>query len=324
MTKIAAARRKSLAEKGEGLQKTLARFLERLHLAGRSPRTIETYGMYLRFFVAWLGSERVESFGRLAASHLHRFQADLAARPGQNGGTLSAAARSIAGAALVGLVRFLRKEGLMKEDLSGAILRPRVPRKLPDKVLTVRQMERLLGAPGLEKPVELRDRALMELLYATGVRQSEALSLGLEDVDLGEGEVRVKRGKGGNGRVVPLCRESVGVLQAYLSEARPILTAKGDSGHFFVSYTGRKLTPTSMRERFQRYAAQAGIRKRVGFHTFRHSLATHLMKRGVGLRYIQELLGHASIQSTQIYTRVVAGDLKEAHAKYHPRERMNV
>jgi len=181
---------------------------------------------------------------------------------------------------LVTFAKWLVHAGLVSRDPREGVTLPRVARKLPDNVLTVREMTRLLSAPRLDDPVELRNRALMELLYATGLRQTEALDLKVEDVDLGEGEVLVRRGKGGKGRIVPLCRESRGVLAAYLAEVRPKLVAARDSGYFFVSKRGRRVDASHAMKMFKRYAASSGIKRPVGFHTFRHSVATHLMQRG--------------------------------------------
>jgi integrase/recombinase XerD len=322
---IKGARSKQEALAGEPFEKTLAAFSEHQNLKGFSVRTMRGYGYELAQLVSWLRERGVTSFGGMTEDHLSEYQAHLAGKPGRIGKVLAASTRNRILSALVSFARFLVQSGRLVKDPSQGLAFPRVPRKLPQNVLSEREMEKLLAAPRLDDPVDLRNRALMELLYATAVRQSEALDLKLEHVDLAESEVRVERGKGGKGRIAPLCKESCAVLAAYLTDVRPqILGGKPDSGYFFVSKGGKRLDPSQTLKAFKRYAAKAGITRPVGFHTYRHSCATHLMKRGVGLRYVQELLGHASLNSTQVYTHVSIPDLKRAHAKFHPREKMDV
>jgi len=304
-------------------EETLEKFAADLEAQGYAARTIQGYVFYGRHFIRWM-ADRAADFRDLRPDHLREYQGVVAARPGRRGQGLSAASRLGIAVALSQLARFVSRTGRGAPDLAAAIALPSMPRKLPDNILSMKEMERLLSMPDISDPAGLRDRALMELLYATGLRQTEALDLGLEDVDLAAGEARVRRGKGGAGRMVPLGREAVAALAAYLAEARPALTRAGDSGHLFVSRSGTRVDPSGMLKAFKRYAKKAGIRRSVGFHTFRHAVATHLMQRGAHLRYIQELLGHKSLGSTQIYTRVTISDLKRAHARYHPRERMDV
>lgn len=308
----------------EPVEKTLLNLQEWLRSQGRAERTVRGTYYHLRAFARWFEAKGKASFVAVTPALAAEYQAALAARPGRKGRLLTPATRSNAACALISLGRYLLGAGLVERNPLENLMLPRVVRQLPDNVLSIREMERLLSQPGLDDPVELRNRALMELLYATGLRRNEALDLALEDVDLGSGEVRVRRGKGGRGRIVPLGREAAAACSAWLAEARPALAAKGDSGHFFLSTSGGRVGDKRFSAALKRYAARAGIARPVGFHTFRHSVATHLLQRGAGIRYIQELLGHRSILATQIYTRVTIPDLKRAHAKFHPRERMDV
>jgi integrase/recombinase XerD len=317
-------RRNRGPRKGEPFEKTLSEFEEWGRAQGYAPKTLRGYVAQARQLGEWLGSKGLVSYQALTPALLGAYQAVLAARPGRKGPVLSPSTRASAVSAFLALGRFLLTSARLATNPARDLSFPREPRRLPDNLLTVRDMERLLSTPSLDRPDEIRNRALMELLYATGLRQTEALDLKVDDVDLVHREVRVRRGKGGRGRIVPLCRETAQVLCAYLSDARPALTQHGDSGLFFVSRSGTRLDPSGMLKAFKRYARQAGISRPVGFHTFRHSVATYLMQRGAGIRTIQELLGHRSILATQIYTRVSIPDLKAAHAKYHPRERMEL
>lgn len=304
----------------EAPEKTLACFSEWLLGKGYARRTAECYLFDAGHFARWLGRE----LASLAPADLAKYQSVLAARPGRSAAVLCAQTRAHVLSAMKALGKFLLETGRAKENPALGIEPPRCPRKLPDNLLTVREVERILAVPRLDDPVGLRNRALLELLYGTGLRQQEALSLRLSDVDLAQGEVRVERGKGGDGRIVPLPRETAAVLTAYLSEARPKLAKEADSGHFFLSGRGGKPDPSRLLKTMKKYAREAGITRPVGFHTWRHSMATHLLQRGASLRHIQEILGHRTLSATQIYTKVTIGDLKRVHAKFHPRERMEV
>ncbi len=304
---------------------TLMKFADHLRAQGYSARTVEDYAYYARQFVSWLATRGIIVLAVLRPEHLADYQAFVAVRRGPKGDLLAGCTRLGIAVAVAALARFLVKTRRAPRELTDDLTLPRVPRKLPDNVLPMREMERLLAAPHLDDPAELRDRALMELLYATGLRQSEALDLKIGDVDFVADELRVRSGKGGAGRVVPLGQTAASVVSAYLAESRPCLAKGGESGgYLFVPTRGTRLDPSGIHKAFRRYAARAGVTRRVGFHTFRHSVATHLMQRGAGIRYIQELLGHRWLGSTQIYTRVTITDLKRAHARYHPRERMGV
>lgn len=306
----------------KGLIETLDRFVLDLRARGYAIRTVSCYRFDLDHFVKWLASKRILTVEALSPKEVAEYEVVLATRPGRGGKPLTAGTRAHVLSALISFGKFLANAGC--GNPFAALRHPRIPRKLPDNVLSVKEVERILAVPPLDDPIGLRDRAIMELLYSTGLRQSELLDLKVGDVDFEANEVRILAGKGGRGRLVPLCRESAAVLAAYLSESRPKLATAADSGHFFLSPRGGRASASTILKSFKRYAARAGIARPVGFHTFRHSCATHLMQRRAGLRYIQELLGHRSVATTEIYTRVTITDLKSAHARYHPRERMDV
>jgi integrase/recombinase XerD len=187
-------------------EETLTKSTEHLRAKGYSKRTVEGYGFYSRQFACWLAERGIGRLDALQPGHLADYQAFIAARRGARGAPLAGYTRLGIAVAVAQFARFLVRTGRARRELADDLTLPRVPRKLPDNVLPLRKMERLLAAPRLDDPGELRDRALMELLYATGLRQSEALDLRLEDVDFVADEVRVRAGKGGTGRVVPLGR----------------------------------------------------------------------------------------------------------------------
>jgi len=219
-----------------------------------------------------------------------------------------------------GLHRFAVREGLTDDDPTADVKPPRLPRRLP-KALDVDQVERLLAAVGGDDPRGLRDRALLETLYGTGARISEAVGLAVDDLD---GDVVTLRGKGGRTRLVPLGGYARRAIDAYLVRGRPSLAAAGrGSPAVFLNHRGAPLSRQSAWAVLHRAAAAAGLPvdgdRAVSPHTLRHSFATHLLDGGADIRVVQELLGHASVTTTQIYTLVTVDRLREVYAGAHPR-----
>lgn len=279
---------------------------------GLARNTLAAYRADLRLFAAWLGGRGGTLHGAGTSdvdgfiSHYSRHHKPSSQR------------RMIAA-----LRRFYRKaveQGRLASDPSAAIDPPPPPQRFP-KVLSERQVEGLLGSPDVAEARGLRDRAMLELLYATGLRVSELVSLKLFEVSLRDGVVRVI-GKGSKERLVPLGEEAMDWLTRYLSEARPQLLRGAASDHVFVS--GRAGGAPLMRQAFwtlvKRHARRAGIpAESLSPHTLRHAFATHLLNHGADLRVVQLLLGHADISTTQVYTHVARERLKELHARHHPR-----
>lgn len=212
--------------------------------------------------------------------------------------------------------RFLASEGLVEADPTAAVPSPRRGLKLP-QVLTVGEVDRLLSQPRTSTSTGLRDRAMLELLYATGLRVSELVELKVADVNVTQGYVRCL-GKGRRERVVPFGSVAARYLRAYLTEVRPRLVGRR-SPYLFVNRRGRPLSRQALWKLIKRYARLAGIVKTISPHVLRHSFATHLLENGADLRTVQELLGHADISTTQIYTHVSAAHLREVYARAHPR-----
>jgi integrase/recombinase XerD len=204
-------------------------------------------------------------------------------------------------------------------DPAEGVARPKVPRNLP-RPLTVDEVAALLDAPGDEGSAALRDRAILETMYGAGLRISELVALDVDDVDLDEGSVRAV-GKGSKERIVPLGRFAVRALQAYLTRARPSMAGPRTRGALFLNRRGGRLTRQGCTNIIRSTARRAGIRKRVTPHMLRHSFATHLLEGGADVRVVQELLGHASLSSTQIYTLVTGDRLREVYFTSHPRAR---
>jgi integrase/recombinase XerD len=219
-----------------------------------------------------------------------------------------------------GLHRFLEEDGMVPVDVADEVSPPKLPMRLP-KAITIDEMAGLLAAAAGDEPVRVRDRALLELLYATGTRVSEAVALDVDDLQNGADLIRVL-GKGGKQRLVPLGSYARAALDDYLVRVRPGFAVRGASTPaLFLGPRGGRLSRQSAWLVIQETAERAGLAKHVSPHTFRHSFATHLLQGGADVRVVQELLGHASVTTTQIYTMVTVQRLREVYAESHPRAR---
>ncbi|MEV7802350.1 site-specific tyrosine recombinase XerD [Microbispora sp. NPDC088329] len=294
------------------------------HLAverGLSANTLASYRRDLRRYVEHLRARGLETFAQVDESDVVAFLAAL--REGDEDHpalVASSAARAVS--AVRGLHRFALREGVAGHDPAHEVRPPRQLRRLP-KAITVAEVERLIAACGPEEsPLALRNRALLEVLYGTGARISEAVGLAVDDVPAGpdnvEEQVRL-RGKGGRTRIVPLGRFARQALDAYLVRARPGLSAHGrGTPALFLNARGGRLTRQGAWEVLQAAAERAGL-SGVSPHMLRHSFATHLLDGGADVRVVQELLGHASVTTTQVYTLVTVDKLREVYAAAHPR-----
>ena len=220
-------------------------------------------------------------------------------------------------ACLRSFYRHLRRDGLLDTDPTATLSAPRRSRKLP-QVLTRGEIETLLAQPRGTDPASLRDRALLELMYACGLRASEAIGLELMDVDIEEGVLRA-RGKGSKERVVPIGQAALRALRIYLERGRPKLVKGAPETHLFVNFRGGSLTRQGLYKIVRRHARTAGLADRMSPHTLRHTFATHLLAGGCDLRSVQEMLGHADVATTQLYTHLSSERLKDVYFKAHPR-----
>lgn len=215
------------------------------------------------------------------------------------------------------LFRFLTTEGYLREDVTEVIESPRLWKILPE-VLSISEVERLLNQPDPATPLGRRDRSILELFYASGLRVSELVKLRLDDMNLAAGFVRCW-GKGSRERIVPMGGKAREAIGEYLDFARPGFVKKVDPGILFLSRRGKAMSRQWLWKLIKKYLVQAGIKKKASPHTLRHSFATHLLGQGADLRVVQELLGHANIVTTQIYTHVDGEHLKQVHRRFHPR-----
>src|SRR5215217_8143938 len=219
-------------------------------------------------------------------------------------------------ACLRSFYRHLRRDGLLDSDPTATVSGPRRSRKLP-QVLTRGEIERLLSQPAGTEPAALRDRALLEVMYACGLRASEAIGLELADLDIEEGVLRA-RGKGSKERIVPVGHAALTALRTYLERGRPRLVKSAET-HVFINFRGGALTRQGLYKIVRRHALGAGLADRMSPHTLRHTFATHLLAGGCDLRSVQEMLGHADVSTTQLYTHLSSERLKDVYFKAHPR-----
>ena len=314
------------------LERLMLDFLAYLELErGLSRNTLEAYRSDLLQFGAFLGrrgtSVLTVGHGDLAAFIAELGQASNGAaktgRKAQEGaGTPARAGASPATlgrkvACLRSFYRHLRREGAIAHDPTADLRGPRKTQRLP-RVLSRQEVARLLREPSGGEPRALRDRALLEVMYACGLRVSEAIGLALADVDLEEGMLRA-RGKGSKERLVPIGRQAVAALRAYCARGRPALVGARSQSALFVNHRGAALTRQGLYKIVQGHARRAGLERRMSPHTLRHSFATHLLAGGCDLRSLQEMLGHADLATTQLYTQLSAERLKDAYFGAHPR-----
>lgn len=307
-------------EPSSRLQGSVRGWLDHLDVErGASAHTLAAYRRDLARYLDYLAAQEVTAPDQIRETHVSGFLAEL-----REGGpermplAASSAARTLV--AVRGFHRFLALEGTVATDPAEGVRPPKTPLRLP-KAIGVEEVERLLEAASLgDTPLALRDRALFEVLYAAGARISEAVGLDIDDLDLEAGEVRLF-GKGSKERLVPVGSYAKEAVAAYLVRARPALAAKGrGTPALFLGARGARMSRQAAWDALQTAATRAGL-AHVSPHTLRHSFATHLLDGGADVRVVQELLGHASVTTTQIYTLVTVAKLREVYAGAHPRAR---
>ncbi len=279
---------------------------------GLARNTLESYRRDLDKYAAWLEKQRGLTLLQTTHADIQAYLADLfvvqKAKSSSSGRALSSLKR---------LFRYLLRQGKIATDPTLQIDPPKLPRNLP-KTLSEQDVEQLLAAPEVETPLGLRDRAMFEVLYATGLRVSELVSLRINQVSMDMGIVRVT-GKGNKERLVPLGEEALDWLGRYVADARGALLGTRVSDDIFVTARGEGMTRQMFWYLIKKHARQGGVNKPLSPHTLRHAFATHLLNHGADLRVVQMLLGHADISTTQIYTHVARERLKQLHARHHPR-----
>jgi integrase/recombinase XerD len=279
---------------------------------GLSRNTLDSYRRDLSKFAAWLSQQQGRTLLETTYADIQGFLAYL-----MGGQKAKATSTSRAISSLKRLFRYLLRQNRIAVDPSLQIATPKLPRSLP-KSLTEEDVELLLAAPDVQTPLGMRDRTMLEVLYASGLRVSELVGLNVAQVSLDMGVTRVM-GKGSKERLVPLGEEALDWVRRYLAESRPLLLDGRLSDALFVTQRGEGMTRQMFWYLIKKHAKQGGLHKPLSPHTLRHAFATHLLNHGADLRVVQMLLGHSDISTTQIYTHVARERLKALHAKHHPR-----
>lgn len=278
---------------------------------GLSNNTLVSYNRDLDRFSDYLKSRHVDSIGKITRQMITSFMFEEKDRG------LSANSVSRELACLKSFFKFLMREGKIKEDATGVIESPKLWKKLPS-VLALDEVEALLKTPNLRDIMGMRDKASLELMYATGMRVSELINLKINDINMDVGFVRCF-GKGDKERIVPFGEKAKESISRYLDKSRPVFLKKKVSNFLFLTRLGKPMSRQTFWKTIKKYTREARIKKRITPHSLRHSFATHILERGADLRIVQEMLGHADISTTQIYTHVSKDRLKSIHKKFHPR-----
>jgi integrase/recombinase XerD len=304
------------------LSPALAAFEAEMRARAWSTATIRAYRFRLERFEHYLQEKHpsVAVLTDVTPETISSYQLWLCQSETKRGGTLSPCSQRAFLAALKSFFAFAVSEGMLLSDPTRVLEMPKLPRRLPQGVLSPKEIRRLLAAPDLATYVGLRDRAILETLYSTGLRSSELRNLTVSDLDLDRGYVTVLRGKGNKDRVVPVGKVAAHYLSEYLTRARPRMLRDEADPTLFLSMQGGRLAANTLGDVVHRHAKAAGLKRRTFPHGLRHTCATGMLKGRADIRFIQEMLGHESLSSTEIYTHVEIGDLKRVHLRCHPRE----
>lgn len=305
------------------MQNLVEDFLQYLrHERGQAEHTQRTYAALLGKFVAWAGGQGLTDWDSVRFVHLmsflkHERERAPADAPGNSSRRLSGESVYLQIAALRAFYRFAENEKLLPENVAENLSLPRRWKRLP-KALNSEEIERLLRPEAPQTPASLCEQAVLELAYASGLRLAELRSVRLEQLHLEAGFINVV-GKGNKERVVPVGRKAIAALEQYLQAGRPKLVTSRSPANVFLTKRGTPFAAVTMWLRIKQRVRRSGIERNITPHMLRHSFATHLLEHGADLRVIQELLGHANISTTEVYTHVARNRLREVHRKFHPR-----
>lgn len=289
---------------------------------GRSPYTIKASRNVLKNLALFLKSIDIEKIEDITPDSLREYQEELCFRPSKwGGGQLKTRSQEFMLGIVRAFCRWLVMEEYLISDPARYIQLPKKPRPLPKDILEIKEVKKLIKEAEKEKTARgYRNRLILEMLYSTAMRRSELAFLKVADVDYHAGYIYIKEGKGRKDRVVPVGDSVCRLIEDYVLAVRQEFLKGEDDGYLFLNRWGKGMGPMAVYAVVKRYAHLAGIKKTVNTHTFRHTCATHMLREGAHVRHLQEMLGHKSLESTQVYTRVTITELKKVHSKYHPRE----
>ncbi len=296
-------------------------YIKSLHVRHLAERTIEARVFMLARFFVFLHNRDIDRVDRISRADILDYQTELYHAVNRQGRPNSVGYQNGMLSAVKGFTRFLKERDYIVRDPALDVPYARVPKRLPRGVLSATEARRIMNSPDTGCILGYRDRVILEVLYTTGIRKQELNNLDLADVDYHDGFLRINQGKGRKDRIVPLGRIACRYLENYIKSVRPDLIKDPYNNALFLSSRGNRLSKNMVWEMVKKYAKKAKIKKNVSPHTFRHTCATAMLKNKADIRAVQELLGHESLESTQVYTRVTINDLKEVHRRCHPREK---
>jgi integrase/recombinase XerD len=299
----------------DALAKEHIRWLE---VRGYARATLQGRRSNLRWFCRWAQARGVTLAEEVTLPVLERYQEALFLARKKDGGPLGTSTQIQRLVAVRRFLHWLHRMRYVAHDPATSMELPRRTRRIPRTVLTAAEAEAVLDLPDPDHPLGLRDRAILELLYSSGPRRTELSRLSLTDLDRARGVLLIREGKGRRDRMIPVSLRAIRWIEAYLLEARPRLATGPDPGHLFLSRLGGPLQPKRLSGLVSQYVEAAKLGKSGSCHLFRHTLATLMLEGGANLRHVQEMLGHADLRSTEIYTHVSLGKLQEAHRRCHP------
>jgi len=310
------------ADDSQGLFAWMTRYLEWLRVQNYSERTVENRQLYLGYFIAWCADRSLTRPVEVTRPILERYQRTLYHYRKPNGQPLSFRSQHTRLVPVRAYFKWLTRQNVLLANPASELDLPRLEKRLPKHVLSAAEAEQVVNQADVDDPLGLRDRAVLETLYSTGIRRMEVIGLGLFDLDVERGTIMVRQGKGKKDRMIPIGDRAVAWIEKYVTEVRPSLQVEPDDGVLFLTMTGDPFTPNRLTQLVRNYVDAAEIGKRGACHLFRHTMATIMLENGADIRFIQEMLGHAELSTTQIYTQVSIKKLKEIHSATHPSARM--
>lgn len=298
-------------------------FLSWCHAHDYSPYTLDGWERALRAFAGWAVERGITRPAEVTLPVLERYQRYLAVQyKKEDGRPLSVRSQRVQLMSLKSFFRWATRQRHLLSNPASELVLPRKVKRLPRAVLTIPEVEQVLAVPDVTTPIGLRNRAMLETLYATGIRRSELVGLEISDVDTERGTLLVREGKGRKDRMLPLGERAAAWVELYLRESRPRLVVPPEPRSLFVSRWGKRLGPSAATEMARQAIRASGITKKGSCHLFRHTVATLMLERGADIRYIQQMLGHSDLTTTEIYTQVTVTKLKEVYAATHPAARL--
>jgi integrase/recombinase XerD len=307
-----------------GMAVMLSRFLEWMRVQNYSERTVGNRQLYLGYFIEWCAARGISQPAEVTKPILERYQRYLFHYRKPNGNPLSFRSQYSRLVPVRAFFKYLARKNYMLYNPASELELPRLEQRLPKHVLSVSEAEQVLSQTDVTEPLGMRDRAILEVLYSTGMRRMELVGLSVYDLDVERGTLMVRQGKGKKDRMVPIGERAVAWVDKYLSEVRPSLTLAADDGTLFLTNLGEAFTANRLTQLVRNYVDAAQIGKRGACHLFRHTMATLMLEGGADIRFIQQMLGHADLSTTQIYTQVSIRKLKQIHAATHPAAKLFV